>query len=101
MSNMRGNVVYGRAGYDCSLFKSKTTVVDDASLDDSLLSEEIFGSLFLIVEADRDYKRAAEKINGPAHLPGLYTFSYDQFEIDYSKFIPATGVHNRVKNTAL
>ena len=85
LSNTRGNVVYGGTGHDRDILKLRTTVVDNVSLEDSLLSEELFGPLLPIMEAD--YKRAVEIVNSLAHPLGLYVFSHDQSEIDYGEFV--------------
>jgi aldehyde dehydrogenase (NAD+) len=83
LGNTKGNIVYGGTGHDRNLLKLKTTIVDNVSLEDSLLSEELFGPLLPIVEAD--YKHAVETINKLPHPLGLYVFSHDQTEIDYGK----------------
>ena len=75
--------MYGGTGHDRNLLKLKTTVVDNVSLEDSLLSEELFGPLLPIVEAG--YKQAVDTINKLPHPLGLYMFSHDQSEIDYGK----------------
>ena len=85
LSNTKGNVVYGGTGHDRNLLKLKTTVVDNVSLEDSLLSEKLFGPLLPIIEAD--YKRAVELVNSLTHPLGLYVFSHDQCEIDYGEFV--------------
>ncbi|KAF3048812.1 hypothetical protein E8E11_004193 [Didymella keratinophila] len=81
LNNTTGKIVYGGTGHDRNLLKLKTTVVDNVSLEDSLLSEELFGPLLPIVETD--YKHAVEAINQLPHPLGLYMFSHDQSEIDY------------------
>ncbi|KAH6616459.1 Aldehyde/histidinol dehydrogenase [Boeremia exigua] len=81
LNKTQGNVVYGGSGHDRNLLKLKTTVVDNVGLGDSLLSEELFGPLLPIMEADS--KQAVEMINNLPHPLGLYIFSHDQSEIDY------------------
>lgn len=82
LDNTKGKVVYGGTGHDRNLLKLKTTIVDNVTMDDSLLSEELFGPLLPIVEAD--YKHAVDIISSMPHPLGLYIFSHDQSEIDYS-----------------
>lgn len=81
LNDTKGNIVYGGSGHDRNLLKLKTTVVDNVNLDDTLLSEELFGPLLPIVEAD--CKLAVQTINSLPHPLGLYIFSHDQSEIDY------------------
>ncbi|KAF2820846.1 aldehyde dehydrogenase [Ophiobolus disseminans] len=81
LNRTKGKVVYGGTGHDHNLLKMKTTVVDNVSMSDSLLSEELFGPLLPIIEAD--YKRAVEIITSMPHPLALYIFSHDQSEIDY------------------
>lgn len=54
LNNASGKIVHGGTGHDRNLLRFKTTVVDNVSLEDSLLSEELFGPLLPIVEADSD-----------------------------------------------
>lgn len=83
LDKTKGNVVYGGSGHDRNLLKLKTTIVDNVGLDDSLLSEELFGPLLPIIESD--CKHAVETINSLPHPLGLYIFSHDQTEIDYGE----------------
>lgn len=48
-------------------------VTDNVGLDDTLLSEDLFGPLLPIVEAD--CKQVVETINSMPHTLGLYIFS--------------------------
>ncbi|KAH7347996.1 Aldehyde/histidinol dehydrogenase [Pyrenochaeta sp. MPI-SDFR-AT-0127] len=81
LDNTNGQIVYTGAHHDRKLRKFKSTVIDNVTMEDSLLSEELFGPLLPIVEAD--YKRAVEIIASLPHPLGLYIFSHDQTEIDY------------------
>lgn len=81
LDKTKGKIVYGGTGHDRNLRKLKTTIIDNVSMDDSLLSEELFGPLLPIVEADVEH--AVNIINSMPHPLGLYIFSHDQSEIDY------------------
>ncbi|RBQ99473.1 hypothetical protein FVER53590_01702 [Fusarium verticillioides] len=58
------------------------TVVTDVSVDDSLLSEELFGPICPVIKAT--YKGAVRQTNsGGPHPLAIYIFSSDRSEINY------------------
>lgn len=83
LEKTNGQIVYGGINPDRKGLKFKSTVVDNITMEDSLLSEELFGPLLPIIEAD--YKRAVEVISSMPHPLGIYIFSHDQSEIDYGQ----------------
>jgi len=65
------------------------TIVDEVKIDDSLLSEELFGPILPIVEAD--VRRAVEIISSLPHPLAIYVFASDCKEVKYGIFV-STGV---------
>ncbi|KAF5591989.1 aldehyde dehydrogenase (NAD+) [Fusarium subglutinans] len=57
------------------------TVVTDVSIDDSLLSEELFGPICPVIKAT--YNDAVRQTNSGPHPLAIYIFSSDGSEIDY------------------
>jgi len=80
LKSTSGVVVYG-GNTDRSKRYVQPTVVRDLTMDDSLLSEELFAPIAPIVIADVD--RAIRIINSMPHPLGLYIFSGDQAEIKH------------------
>ncbi|KAF5673625.1 aldehyde dehydrogenase (NAD+) [Fusarium circinatum] len=57
------------------------TVVTDVGIDDSLLSEELFGPICPVIKAT--YKDAVHQTNSGPHPLAIYIFSSDRSEIGY------------------
>jgi len=80
LEKSKGQVVHGGGGQRERL-KMNLTVVDGVSMDDTLLSEELFGPLLPIVEAD--VKRATQIISSLPHPLAIYIFTSDSSEVQY------------------
>lgn len=80
LKETKAEVVYGGNG-DRSKLSFQPTVIDSVAMNDSLLSEEIFGPLLPIIVAD--YREAARIISSMPHPLAIYIFSRDQVEIGY------------------
>ena len=80
LKNTQGDVKFGGEHNKATKY-IQPTVVTDISLQDSLMSEEIFGPLLPIMKAD--YRKACEITQSLEHPLGIYIFSNDQKEIDY------------------
>ncbi|KAL3447691.1 Aldehyde/histidinol dehydrogenase [Aspergillus insuetus] len=65
---------------DAKTRKLPPTIVSDVKLTDSLLSEELFGTICPVVKAST--KEAIDSINSLPHPLAIYVFSGDQNEID-------------------
>ncbi|KAL4863905.1 hypothetical protein BDV12DRAFT_189312 [Aspergillus spectabilis] len=65
---------------DAKTRKLPPTIVSDVKLTDSLLSEELFGSICPVVKATP--KEAIDSINSLPHPLAIYIFSQNQQEID-------------------
>ncbi|KAF5541361.1 aldehyde dehydrogenase (NAD+) [Fusarium napiforme] len=61
------------------------TVVTDVSVDDSLLSEELFGPICPVIKATYQDAVRLTNISGP-HPLAIYIFSSDRSEIDHGGF---------------
>jgi aldehyde dehydrogenase (NAD+) len=80
MNSSAGEVVYGGTT-DRSKKWIQPTIIKDVGVDDSLLSEELFGPIAPVIIADVD--RAINITKSMPHPLGLYIFSSDQKEIDH------------------
>lgn len=80
LKGTRGDVVYGGTT-DRNKRYIHPTIVKDVKLDDSLLSEEIFGPIAPVLSAN--VAEAIRAINSMPHPLALYIFSHDQAEIDH------------------
>jgi aldehyde dehydrogenase (NAD+) len=76
-----GTVLCGGTSSASNPLKLFPTVVSNVQMSDSLLSEELFGPILPVIEAD--YVHACATISSMPHPLGLYIFSKDQTEIDY------------------
>jgi aldehyde dehydrogenase (NAD+) len=76
-----GTVISSKEPQGDKPLKLFPTVVSNVKMNDSLLSEELFGPILPVIEAD--YKSACSTISSMPHPLGLYIFSSDQSEIDY------------------
>jgi aldehyde dehydrogenase (NAD+) len=76
-----GTVLIGGTSSTSSPLRLFPTVVSNVQMSDSLLTEELFGPILPIIEAD--YEHACKTISSMPHPLGLYIFSSDQSEIDY------------------
>ncbi|KAL4881772.1 Aldehyde/histidinol dehydrogenase [Aspergillus karnatakaensis] len=74
-----GNVEYNGVP-DAKTRKLPPTIVSDVKVTDSLLSEELFGTICPVVKATT--KEAIESINSLPHPLAIYVFSKNQEEID-------------------
>lgn len=83
LDRSKGKVVLGGNGRREQL-KMDLTVVDGVTMDDSLLTEELFGPILPLVEAD--LPRAVEIISSLPHPLAIYIFSNDKAEVDFGKF---------------
>ena len=82
LDKTNGKVVYGGSG-DRSQLSLKTCIIDNVSMDDSLLAEELFGPLLPVVLAD--YKEATRIIGTLPHPLAIYIFSSKKTEVDFGK----------------
>ena len=77
-----GKVVEG-GDCDANVHYHAPTIVEDPSLDDAVMQEEIFGPIMPIVEVD-SVEEAVVKVNQICTHPlALYVFAQDQAAIDY------------------
>jgi aldehyde dehydrogenase (NAD+) len=81
----KGKIVYGGTG-DRATLKFKSTVVDGVDLDDSTLSQELFGPILPVIKATTE--DALRKVNSLPHPLALYIFSQNNKEVEHSKFFP-------------
>ena len=80
LDKTKGKIVCGGVG-DRPKLAFKPTVVDNVSTQDALLSEELFGPILPVIEAD--YNEATRVIASMPHPLAIYIFSTNQPEIDY------------------
>ena len=80
LAKTEGKVVHGGQGKR-EVLRFDLTAVDGVSMEDSLLSEELFGPILPLVEAD--LQRAVEIISSLPHPLAIYLFSHDQSEVKY------------------
>jgi len=80
VDNTKGTIVYGGKNDKSARF-IHPTVISDVKLEDSMLSEEIFGPVLPIITAN--VEEAISHINSKEHPLALYIFSNDQQEIDH------------------
>ena len=78
LKGTKGDVVYGGTS-DRSKHYIQPTIVKDIEMNDSLLSEEIFGPITPVLSSDVD--NAIRVINSMPHPLALYIFSEDKAEI--------------------
>ncbi|KAJ0415410.1 putative succinate semialdehyde dehydrogenase [Aspergillus carlsbadensis] len=74
-----GTVVY-TGSHDRGTKFLHPTIIKDVSIDDSVLSEVLFGPILPVIKSDLD--TAIETINSMPHPLGLYVFSSQQSEIN-------------------
>jgi aldehyde dehydrogenase (NAD+) len=79
LKSSKGDVVFGGSS-DRSRKFIQATVVKDVQLNDSLMSEELFGPVAPVLSYDVD--EAIKVINSMPHALALYIFSQDQAEIN-------------------
>jgi aldehyde dehydrogenase (NAD+) len=82
LEKSHGKIVCGGSG-DRATLAFEPTVVDNVSLEDPLLSQELFGPILPVLEAD--YEEATRVIASMPHPLAIYVFSTNQAEIDYGK----------------
>lgn len=80
LKSTNGDVVYG-GNTDRIKKYIQPTIVKDIKITDSLMSEEIFGPIAPILNAN--VENAIQTITSMPHPLGLYIFSNNQKEIDY------------------
>lgn len=80
LDKTNGKVIQGGSGQRDQL-KLALTVVDGVSMDDSLLTEELFGPILPLVEAD--VARAVGIISSLQHPLAIYIFTNDRSEVNY------------------
>ena len=85
LGQSEGQTVVGGEQTEPRSLKMKTIVVDGVTMKDALLSEELFGPILPIVEAD--HKTAADIIASLPHPLAIYIFSHTQSEIDYDEHL--------------
>jgi len=76
LDNTKGKVVFGGDTDEATKFIAPT-VVKDVSVDDSLMSEEIFGPILPVVPV-KDLNEAIAFVNNNDHPLALYVFSRDE-----------------------
>lgn len=84
LDRSKGKIVYGGSGDRTSL-QLKSTVIDNVTLDDSLLESELFGPLLPVIVAD--YVEATRAIASKPHPLAIYIFSNSKPEIEYGSSI--------------
>ncbi|KAG9524351.1 aldehyde dehydrogenase, partial [Aureobasidium melanogenum] len=80
LDKTNGKIIEGGSGQRDQL-KLALTVVDGVSMDDSLLTEELFGPILPLVEAD--LTKAVGIISSRQHPLAIYIFTNDRSEVDY------------------
>lgn len=81
LKGTNGDVVYGGTG-SIEKLALRPTVIDNCDMNDSLLSEELFGPLLPIVKAD--YQTACSTLLDMPHPLAIYIFSKKKDEVNYS-----------------
>lgn len=76
-----GTIEQGGTSSKDTPLKLFPTIVSNVKMSDSLLSEELFGPILPVIQAD--YKEACKTISSMAHPLGLYIFSGSEEEINY------------------
>ncbi|KAF2035041.1 aldehyde dehydrogenase 3H1 [Setomelanomma holmii] len=81
LEKTNGTVVSSGKSKDDNPKKLFPTIVSNVKMNDSLLSEELFGPILPIIEAD--HITACKTVSSMPHPLAIYIFSTDQSEIDY------------------
>ncbi|KAJ2893748.1 hypothetical protein MKZ38_008285 [Zalerion maritima] len=92
LSKSKGNIICGGGGSRDKRVLSGT-VVAGVDLNDSLMSEELFGPICPVIKAD--YKEAVRMTNSLPHPLAVYIFSTNPTEIEESKLAPVAS--NRIE----